>query len=59
MIARGIAPGKNKKQPEPCKGSLKKSKKMAQSLSNVLLHLIYSTKNREKYLVDTNLQNEL
>ncbi len=59
MTARGNAPGKNIKQPEPCKGSLKNKIEMAQSLSNVLLHLIYSTKNREKYLVDTNLQNEL
>ncbi len=32
---------------------------MAQSLSNVLLHLVYSTKNREEYLEDENLQKEL
>ena len=32
---------------------------MPQSLSNVLLHLLYSTKNREKYLTDTRLRNEL
>lgn len=32
---------------------------MAQSLSNVLLHLVYSTKNRTNYLKDENLQKEL
>ncbi len=32
---------------------------MAQSLSNVLLHLIYSTKNREKFLAEKPLRNEL
>ena len=32
---------------------------MAQSLSNILLHLIYSTKNRLDYLTDESLQKEL
>jgi len=32
---------------------------MSQSLSNVLLHLIYSTKNREKFISNVRLRNEL
>jgi putative transposase len=32
---------------------------MSQSLSNVLLHIIFSTKNREQFLRDTKLRSEL
>ena len=59
ILTLGIAQGeKTNANTKPCKGEIKKTVKMPQSLAQILLHIVFSTKNRGP-LIQPEIENEL